>query len=109
MPSGESATVRSIERDSSSCSAVRAGDNVAISLQGIDPIHLKPGGVLCHPDFLVAVATRLELKILVLDIKMPIIIGSPVIIKYFFTSFSSRFNSDLITRVKYRLSSTYTT
>ncbi|XP_020585117.1 HBS1-like protein [Phalaenopsis equestris] len=78
MPSGEFATVRSIERDSSACNAVRAGDNVAISLQGIDPIQLMQGGVLCHPDFPVAVATRLELKIIVLDIKMPIIIGSPV-------------------------------
>ncbi|KAL0908630.1 hypothetical protein M5K25_023134 [Dendrobium thyrsiflorum] len=78
MPSGEFASVRSIERDSSACSTVRAGDNVAVSLHGIDPIHLIPGGVLCHPDFPVAVAARLELKILVLDIKMPIIIGSPV-------------------------------
>ncbi|KAI0494807.1 hypothetical protein KFK09_024950 [Dendrobium nobile] len=78
MPSGEFASVRSIERDSSACSTARAGDNVAVSLHGIDPIHLIPGGVLCHPDFPVAVAARLELKILVLDIKMPIIIGSPV-------------------------------
>ncbi|ONK58665.1 uncharacterized protein A4U43_C09F15410 [Asparagus officinalis] len=78
MPSGELATVRSIERDSYACSVARAGDNVAISLQGIDWSHVMPGGVLCHPDFPVAVATSLELRIIVLDITVPILIGSQV-------------------------------
>lgn len=78
MPSGEFATIRSIERNSSPCNAASAGDNVGISLHGVDQIHLTPGGVLCHPDYPVSVARRLELKILVLDIKMPIIIGSQV-------------------------------
>ncbi|XP_008806647.1 HBS1-like protein isoform X3 [Phoenix dactylifera] len=78
MPSGDLATVRSIERDSSTCSVARAGDNVAVSLQGIDSGLVMPGGVLCHPDFPVRVATRLELKILVLDNAAPILIGSQV-------------------------------
>ncbi|KAL5982951.1 hypothetical protein ACLOJK_017031 [Asimina triloba] len=76
MPSGDLATVRSIERDSNVCSVARAGDNISISLQGIDGSCLMTGGVLCHPDFPVAVATRLELKVLVLDISMPILVGS---------------------------------
>nr|XP_010918456.1 HBS1-like protein [Elaeis guineensis] len=78
MPSGDLAMVRSIERDSSRCSVARAGDNVAVSLQGIDSGLVMPGGVLCHPDFPVPVATRLELKIIILDIASPILIGSQV-------------------------------
>ncbi|KAG0503755.1 hypothetical protein HPP92_003827 [Vanilla planifolia] len=78
MPSRVLATVRSIERDSSPSNSAKAGDNVAVSLSGIDPIHLMTGCVLCHPDFPVAMATKLELKILVLDISMPIIAGSQV-------------------------------
>ncbi|PKA50017.1 Elongation factor 1-alpha C [Apostasia shenzhenica] len=78
MPSGHLATVRSIERDASACSSAGAGDNVAISLQGIDSVHLMAGGVLCHPHFPVAIATRLELKVLVLDITIPIITGTHV-------------------------------
>jgi elongation factor 1 alpha-like protein len=54
---------------------------VAGSLQGIDGNQLIPGGVLCHPGFPVAVANRLELKILVLDIAIPILVGSQVKIK----------------------------
>ncbi|XP_058097737.1 uncharacterized protein LOC131242843 isoform X2 [Magnolia sinica] len=78
LPSGDSATVRSIERDSGTCSIARAGDNISVSLQGIDGNCLMTGGVLCHPDFPVAIATCLELKILILDISMPILVGSQV-------------------------------
>ncbi|XP_019709511.1 uncharacterized protein [Elaeis guineensis] len=78
MPSGDIATVRTIERDHCSCSIAKAGDNVAVSLQGIDAGHVMPGGVLCHPDFPATVSSSLELKVLVLDIVTPILVGSQV-------------------------------
>lgn len=75
MPAGELATVKIIERDSSRLSLARAGDNIAVGLQGIDPIHVMSGGVLCHPDYPVSVSSSLDLKILVLDITVPILPG----------------------------------
>ncbi|KAG9439125.1 hypothetical protein H6P81_019290 [Aristolochia fimbriata] len=78
MPLGDIATIRSIEWDSHICSVARAGDNVSVALQGIDESRLATGGVLCHPDFPVAVATHLELKVIILDSAMPILIGSQV-------------------------------
>ncbi|XP_057516565.1 uncharacterized protein LOC130797815 isoform X2 [Amaranthus tricolor] len=76
MPLGDTTSVRSIERNSQPCDIARAGENVSVVLQGIDVNHIIAGGVLCHPDFPVRVASRLELKILVLDVKIPILIGS---------------------------------
>ncbi|KAK8976298.1 hypothetical protein V6N11_007785 [Hibiscus sabdariffa] len=76
MPSASIATVRSLERDSQPCMIGRAGDNVAVSLHGIDADHVMAGGVLCHPDFPVAFAKHLELKVLVLDGATPILVGS---------------------------------
>ena len=76
MPSANIATVRSLERDSQACTIARAGDNVAVNLHGIDGNHVMAGGVLCHPDFPVAIAKHLELKVLVLDGATPILIGS---------------------------------
>lgn len=77
MPLGEVATVRSIECNSQPCAVARAGDNVSVVLQGIDVGHVIAGGVLCHPDFPVKVASCLEIKILVLEaVKTPILIGS---------------------------------
>ncbi|KAG6496137.1 HBS1-like protein isoform X1 [Zingiber officinale] len=78
MPLGELATIRSIERDSISYNSARAGDNVAVTLQGINSGHVLAGGVICHPDYPMQVAKHLELKILVLDISTPILVGSQV-------------------------------
>ncbi|XP_060205535.1 uncharacterized protein LOC132633261 isoform X1 [Lycium barbarum] len=76
MPFREMATVRSLERDSQVCNAAKAGDSVTINLQGIDANHVMAGGVLCHPEFPVPVANHLELKVLILDNVVPILIGS---------------------------------
>lgn len=78
MPSAVVGTVRSLERDSNACTIARAGDNVAVTLQGVDGSLIMAGGVLCHPDFPVAVAKHLELKMLVLDGASPILVGSQV-------------------------------
>nr|KYP38085.1 HBS1-like protein [Cajanus cajan] len=76
MPSAVVGTVRSLERDSNACTVARAGDNVAVTLQGVDGSHVMAGGVLCHPDFPVAIAKHLELKVLVLDGASPILMGA---------------------------------
>lgn len=78
MPSGDVGTVRFLERDSQACTIARSGDNVAVSLQGIDGNNVMAGGVLCHPDFPVAFAKHLEVKVLVLEVTTPILIGSQV-------------------------------
>lgn len=80
MPSGSLATVRSLEHNSQACSIARAGDNVVVSLQGVDMSDIMAGGVLCHPDFPVAVANHLELKVFVLVGATPILFGSQVIL-----------------------------
>lgn len=76
MPDGELATVRLLEHDSQACDIAKAGDNVVVCLQGIEANNVMAGGVLCHPDYPVAVATHLELKILMLDVAVPLLIGS---------------------------------
>ncbi|KAM5565099.1 HBS1-like protein [Rosa sericea] len=77
MPSGELGTVRSLERDGSqSCSTATAGDNVAVTIQGIDDRHVMAGGVLCDPDVPVAFAKHLELNVQLLDGAKPMLVGS---------------------------------
>ncbi|KAJ1426193.1 Zinc finger, RanBP2-type [Sesbania bispinosa] len=76
MPSAVVGTVRSLERDSNACTVARAGDNVAVTLHGVDGSLVMAGGVLCHPDFPVAVSKHLELKVLVLDGASPILVGA---------------------------------
>ncbi|KAF6134747.1 hypothetical protein GIB67_002148 [Kingdonia uniflora] len=76
MPSGNIAIVHSLKRGSQPCTIARAGDNVVVGLQGIVVSNVVAGGVLCYPSFPVAVSTHLELKILPIDLRIPILIGS---------------------------------
>ncbi|KAJ8550891.1 hypothetical protein K7X08_000261 [Anisodus acutangulus] len=76
MPSREMATVCSLEHNSQVCNSAKAGENVTINLQGIDANRVMAGDVLCHPEYPIAVTNHLELKVLILDIAVPILIGS---------------------------------
>ncbi|KAI4376222.1 hypothetical protein MLD38_014008 [Melastoma candidum] len=78
MPSGHLGTVKSMEHDSRPCTVARAGDHVAVVLQGVDGSRIIKGGVLCHPDFPISVAKHFELKVLTLEGASPILIGSQV-------------------------------
>ncbi|XP_054778178.1 uncharacterized protein LOC129286186 [Prosopis cineraria] len=76
LPSAVLGTVRTLDRDSNACTIARAGDNVAVTLNGVGASHVVSGGVLCHPDFPVAIASHLELKVIVLEGANPILVGS---------------------------------
>lgn len=78
MPSGTIGTVRAIEKNGSNSNVARAGDNVCVGLQNVEADKLTSGGIICHVDFPVRVASILELKILVLDISTPILVGFEV-------------------------------
>eukprot|EP00249_Psilotum_nudum_P014863 c25037_g1_i2 orf=1240-2895(+) len=79
MPTGDIATVKGIEQDDQSVASARAGESVDIGLQGVEQSILAPGGVLCHPDYPVPVAHRLEVKVLILEAPAPILRGSQVV------------------------------
>lgn len=79
MPARVVATVRSLERNSLPNAFARAGDNVTVNLQGVEANRVVAGGVLCHPDFPIKVSNQLELKIVILNITTPLLIGSQVL------------------------------
>eukprot|EP00250_Pteridium_aquilinum_P016106 c22946_g1_i1 orf=65-2017(+) len=80
MPSGLPATVKGIEQNGKACTFARAGDNVDLGLQGVEPACLLQGGVLCHPDYPVPAASRIEVKVLVLETSGPLLRGSQVVL-----------------------------
>ncbi|KAL3688674.1 hypothetical protein R1sor_014983 [Riccia sorocarpa] len=80
MPTGETATVKAIEQDGRPINVALAGDSVDVGLTGVDPAILYTGGVLCHPDYPVPVVTRVEVRVLVLGITIPVLRGSQVVL-----------------------------
>ncbi|CAI5966272.1 unnamed protein product [Closterium sp. NIES-64] len=80
MPGAAVATVKALERDESPVAAAWAGESVDVGLQGVEANQLLPGGVLCHPDYPIPVATRVEARLLTLDLKIPLLRGTNAIL-----------------------------
>eukprot|EP00252_Welwitschia_mirabilis_P015903 TRINITY_DN3528_c0_g1_i2.p1 TRINITY_DN3528_c0_g1~~TRINITY_DN3528_c0_g1_i2.p1 ORF type:complete len:496 (-),score=103.14 TRINITY_DN3528_c0_g1_i2:312-1799(-) len=78
MPGEILATVKGIKRDKKALTIARAGDSVNVVLQGVEASKLLVGGILCHPDYPITLATHIEIKVLCLDLAMPIPVGSQV-------------------------------
>ncbi|GIM12701.1 hypothetical protein Vretimale_15995, partial [Volvox reticuliferus] len=82
-------SVRSLEASGSPTHLVRAGDSVEVALVAghgggaggggaIDPSNVAAGAVLCHPDFPAVLVTRFELRVVVLDVPVPLLRGHVV-------------------------------
>lgn len=80
-PLKEQATVKQINiDDSNSISTAFAGDQVTITLSGIDASNITLGSVICHTKDVVPIATRFQARIIVFNVKMPITNGFPVVV-----------------------------
>ncbi|PYH37340.1 putative translation elongation factor EF-1 subunit [Aspergillus neoniger CBS 115656] len=71
MPSGEKATIRSLEVDGEPNDWAVAGQNVTLNLVNIDPIHLRSGDVICRASAPIANVTSFTCKVLAFDHLLP--------------------------------------
>lgn len=71
MPSGESATIRSLEVDEDPSDWAVAGQNVVLNLANIDPVHLRSGDVICHPSSPIKNITSFTTKVLAFEHLLP--------------------------------------
>ena len=82
MPGGETATVKHILLDDEFVSYAFAGDNATVVLTDVDEVYVTPGSILCDPFRPINLTYKLQAKIVVFDIKIPIIKGRPVEFHY---------------------------
>lgn len=98
-PIKEQATVKQINIDeTNSITTAFAGDQVTITLSGIDPSNITVGSVICHARDVVPITTRFQARIIVFNIKMPITIGYPVVLHL-----NSLVEAAVITKLKSQL------
>ncbi|KAL4803728.1 hypothetical protein BDV18DRAFT_162738 [Aspergillus unguis] len=71
MPSGETATIRSLEVDGEPGDWAVAGQNVVLNLANIDPIHLRSGDVVCHASAPIPNINSFTCKVLAFDHLLP--------------------------------------
>ncbi|KXZ51213.1 hypothetical protein GPECTOR_13g700 [Gonium pectorale] len=84
---GQLFAVRSIEVAGAPAHLARAGDSCEVALvaahgggggAALEPGAVAAGAVLCHPDFPAVLVTRFELRIVVLDVSVPLLRGQAV-------------------------------
>jgi elongation factor 1 alpha-like protein len=71
MPSGETALIKSLERDGEPSEWAVAGQNVVLNLANIDPAHLRSGDIICSPSSPIQNVQSFTAKVLAFDHLMP--------------------------------------
>ncbi|KAE8354485.1 hypothetical protein BDV28DRAFT_130777 [Aspergillus coremiiformis] len=71
MPSGETATIRSLEVDGEPSDWAVGGQNVVLNLANIDPIYLRSGDVICRASAPISNITSFTAKVLAFEHLMP--------------------------------------
>ncbi|XP_075159400.1 translation elongation factor EF-1alpha (GTPase) HBS1 [Haematobia irritans] len=78
----EQGQVKSLLIDELSQNTVFAGDQVTVTLSGVDINNMMVGSILCAPQHPIPVTTRFQARILVFNVKVPITIGFPVLLHH---------------------------
>lgn len=82
-PSREQAQIKSIMIDEASVTAAFAGDQVSVSLSGnIDIANISVGFIICDPANPIPIVTRMQARIIVFNVKVPITLGYPVLLHH---------------------------
>lgn len=84
-PSKETAVAKALFIEELTQQVVFAGDQVSVTLSGVEMQNLSVGYILCDPSFPVPVSSKFEAKVVVFNVTIPITKGYSVS----FGSFSS--------------------
>lgn len=79
-PIREQATVKQIHIDDTLTTSAFAGDQITLTLSGIDISTITIGSVICHTKDVVSTATRFQARIIVFNVKVPITNGFPFVL-----------------------------
>lgn len=81
-PLKEQAIVKTITIDDVQKSCGFAGDQISIQVSGIDTANLSIGCILCDINNVIPIATRIQARIVVFNINVPITMGFPVLLHH---------------------------
>ncbi|KAK9240548.1 hypothetical protein V1525DRAFT_395308 [Lipomyces kononenkoae] len=80
IPSNETATIKSITIADQPNDWAVAGDNVQVALSNIDIVHLRAGDILCAISSPVKCAQTFSARVIVFQLRIPLIKGSNILI-----------------------------
>lgn len=81
-PLKETAIAKGITIDDISRTSVFAGDHVALTLSGVDEKNISVGYILCDISNPIPMAQRIQVRILLFNIRVPITVGTLVLLHH---------------------------
>lgn len=82
QPQNESAVIKALSIDDMAVQVAYAGDQLSVTLSGIDMQNVSVGYILCDPVQPIPVTSHFEARIVVFDTKLPITKGYSVILHH---------------------------
>ncbi|KAH8365694.1 hypothetical protein KR093_003512 [Drosophila rubida] len=80
--SREQAQVKALTMDELTQTSVFAGDQISVTLAGVDINNITVGCIICDPQLPIPVTTRFQCRIIVFNVKVPITMGYPVLLHH---------------------------
>ncbi|TDG41656.1 hypothetical protein AWZ03_011910 [Drosophila navojoa] len=80
--SREQAQVKSLSIDDLTQTSAFAGDQISVTLGGVDMSNITVGCIICDPQMPIPVTTRFQCRIIVFNVKVPITMGYPVLLHH---------------------------
>ncbi|OAD52749.1 HBS1-like protein, partial [Eufriesea mexicana] len=80
LPRNEIAVIKGLQVDETSIMNAFAGDQISLTLSGIDQQNVGIGDIICNPQNPVPVTTCFQAHVVVFVVKIPIMKGLPVVI-----------------------------
>ncbi|XP_034483693.1 HBS1-like protein [Drosophila innubila] len=80
--SREQAQVKALTMDELTQTSVFAGDQISVTLAGVDINNITVGCIICDPQMPIPVTTRFQCRIIVFNVKVPITMGYPVLLHH---------------------------
>lgn len=81
-PSKEQGFAKNLTIDELSVNTAFAGDQVSVTLSGIDTANISIGSVLSEMSNPVPLASKIQVRIIVFNVKTPITLGYPVLLHH---------------------------
>ncbi|XP_064486426.1 HBS1-like protein isoform X2 [Ornithodoros turicata] len=82
MPAAEQGTVKGVMVNEMPTQQAFAGDQVALTLSGVDVMNVTVGSFLCDPAVPIRVTSKFQARIVVFNVEIPITRGFPVVLHY---------------------------
>jgi elongation factor 1 alpha-like protein len=82
LPANELGSVKGICVNEDTCQWGAVGDQIILTLNGVDHSKITIGSVICSPEYPISVTNLIRARIIIFNIDIPITVGFPILFHF---------------------------